>query len=329
MAGHDIVVLGASAGGVEALGKVVEGLPVDLPAAVFVALHMGGEYSALPQILTRSGALPAGHPVPGEPIRKGRIYVAPPDLHLLVGNGRLLLERGPRENRHRPAVDALFRSAAQSYGRRVVGVLLTGNLDDGTAGLLAIKERGGLAVVQDPEEADYPGMPRSAIANVEVDHIVRLAEIPPLLVRLVGEAVSDEPPARPRPAEVSAELLGESGQELGVPSGFTCPDCGGALWETRDRDLLRFRCRTGHAFSPETLVDQQTRRTDDTLWAALRSFEENADLARSMARRMHLKGLTRLEERYLERVSDAERHIATLRAMLAPVPAPQAVAPDS
>jgi two-component system chemotaxis response regulator CheB len=326
LAGHDIIAIGASAGGVEAISRIVSGLPADLPAAVLVVLHLGSGPSALPEILTRVGALPAGHPVHGEPIRRGRIYVAPPDRHLIVSDGHLLVPRGAKENGHRPAVDVLFRSAAQSYGPRVVGVVLTGNLDDGTAGLLAIKELKGTAVVQDPAEAYYPGMPRNASENVQVDHVLPLAEIPPLLTQLAHEPALDTPSLDPeeRSSRVAEELLGESGQDLNsAPSGFTCPDCGGALWETHDRELPRYRCRTGHAYSPESLMSEQSTRVDTALWAAMRALEENADLARRMADRMHERGLGRAEERYLERADEAERHAATLRGILiAPVVEP-------
>lgn len=329
MAGHDIIVIGASAGGVEAIARVVSELPADLPAAVFVVLHLGSGPSALPEILTRSGALPAGHPVPGEPIRRGRIYVAPPDRHLAVEDGHLLVARGAKENGHRPAVDVLFRSAAQSYGPRVVGVVLTGSLDDGTAGLLAIKELHGVAVVQDPAEADYAGMPLSACENVRIDHVLPLAEIAPCLVRLAHEAAPDDPPPSEgaggeRSSRVARELLGESGQDLkGAPSGFTCPDCGGALWETQDSGLARYRCRTGHAYSPESLIAEQSSGVDGAIWAALRSLEENADLARRMADRMQERGIARAEERYRERANEAERHAAILRSIvLAPVVEP-------
>jgi two-component system chemotaxis response regulator CheB len=319
---------------------VIRDLPADLPAAIFAVLHLGAGKSALPEILTRAGSLPVGHPVHGEPIRRGRIYTAPPDYHLLVSNGRLLLERGAKENGHRPAIDVLFRSAAQAYGPRVVGVVLTGNLDDGTAGLLAIKRLGGVAVVQDPDEADYSGMPQSAIENVEVDHVVRLTGVAPLLVQLTHEAVAQAPkPAEvsPLPKEpamgaqgnrgegssgVAEELLGDSGEDLGVPSGFTCPDCGGGLWETQDGALIRFRCHTGHAYSPETLVSDQAEGVDDALWAALRALQENASLARRMAGRMHDRGLVQAETRYLERAFEAERYAQTLRGiLLVPEPA--------
>lgn len=184
--------IGASAGGVQALCQVVTGLPRDLPAAVFAVLHVPPHpVSALPAILHRCGPLPATHPEDGEAIHAGRVYVAPSDRHLLVGRGRVSVHRGPRENGYRPSLDVLFRSAARSHGRRVIGVVLTGNLDDGTAGLLAIKSHGGLAVVQDPAEADYSGMPESAIENVDVDYVVPLAEIPALLVDLVGRELPE------------------------------------------------------------------------------------------------------------------------------------------
>src|SRR5690349_180578 len=188
MPGHDIIVTRASAGGVEALRAVVAVLPADLPAAVFVVLHIPAQSpSMMPSILSRAGPLPAAHPTDGEPIRPGHIYVAPPDCHLLIDHERVRGVRGPRENRTRPAVDPLFRTAARAYGPRVVAVVLTGTLDDGTAGLQAVKQRGGLAVVQDPRDAMYAGMPRSALQHTPVDYVVPLSEIGPLISRLVRE----------------------------------------------------------------------------------------------------------------------------------------------
>src|SRR5215207_239744 len=185
MSGHDIIVVGASAGGVEALSQLVASLPPDLPASVFIVLHIPAEgTSVLPRILNRAGPLPAIHPLDGQVIEKGHVYIAPPDHHLLIKQGYVELTRGPRDNGHRPSVDPLFRSAARAYGRRVVGVVLTGALDDGTAGLLAVGMRGGICVVQDPQDALYAGMPQSAIDNVEVDHVVPLAEMGELLMQL-------------------------------------------------------------------------------------------------------------------------------------------------
>jgi two-component system, chemotaxis family, protein-glutamate methylesterase/glutaminase len=321
--GRDIIVIGASAGGVQALCDVVECLPPGLPAAVFIVLHISPHgRSMLPAILARSSCLPAMHPSNGEKIQPGRIYVAPPDRHLAIQDSRVHLSRNATENGHRPAIDVLFRSAARAYGSRVVGVVLTGNLDDGTAGLAAIKRCGGVAVVQDPREADYPAMPESAIANVEVDHIVPVAEIGSLLDRLLRE---------PRPtAEVDCDPIVEeepdamgTGREdiggaieSGKPSALTCPDCGGTLFEKPSEPLLHFRCRTGHAYSPESLLAKQSEALEAALWAALRSLEENAALARRMEKRAGEQGSRHSSQRHHQRAADAEKHARILREML-------------
>jgi two-component system, chemotaxis family, protein-glutamate methylesterase/glutaminase len=307
---------------VQALSDVVGSLPSDLPAAVLAVLHLGTGRSALPEILSRAGRLPAEHPREGEAIRPGRVYVAPPDFHMVVRDGHLGLIRGPRENGFRPAVDVLFRSAAQSYRRRVIGVVLTGNLDDGTAGLLAVKKLGGVAVVQDPEEADYPGMPQSAVDNVPVDHVVRLAEVAPLVASLAREPVAPETAMKENEeAEVEDETVGLPGYETkGHPSGFSCPDCGGSLWEWQDGELVRYRCRIGHAYSPESLASQQSEALEAALWSAVRSLEETAAFARRLAERMRESNLPGAADRYLVRAGAAERHAGTLREMLATSP---------
>ena len=322
--GCDIIAIGASAGGVHALREVVEALPADLPAAVLVVLHLTPYgRSALPAILSRSGALPAVHPEDGEAIRPGKIYIAPPDRHLTVEDSTVRLSRNASENGHRPAIDVLFRTAALSYKRRVAGVVLTGNLDDGTSGLAAIKRCGGVAVVQDPKDADYPGMPQSALANVVVDHVAPLAEIGPLLERLAREPrpaapadcddqIEKEPDAMGVPR--SGGVAGKGSTE-GVPSGLTCPDCGGALFEKPGEQPVHYRCRTGHAYSPESLMARQSGSLDATLWAALRALEENAALARRMVRRVGQHG-DRGSERYEKRASDAEKHAKILREIL-------------
>lgn len=264
MPGHDIIVVGASAGGVEALVSLARSLPPDLPAAVFVVLHLpANANSQLPEILGRAGPLPAVHRVDGAPIEPGRIYAAPPDHHLLVRHGEVGLSRGPRENRHRPAVDVLFRSAARAYGTRVVSVVLSGALDDGAAGSAAVKGRGGAAVAQDPGEALFPAMPRNAIQSVAIDHVVPVAEMGGLLGRLAHEPVSEVMPGVSREMEqeiqmAENDLAAMSGDDRpGIPSVFGCPDCGGVLWEIQDDQVLRFRCRVGHAYSSGSLLDEQ------------------------------------------------------------------------
>ena len=329
MPSRDIIVIGASAGGVQALVDVIAALPAGLPASVFIVIHVAPfGASAMPSILSRSGRLVAVHPRDGERIEPGKVYVAPPDHHLLIEPGRVRISRGPTENGYRPAVDVLFRTAAQVYGPRVVGVVLTGNLDDGTAGLALVKKYRGTTVVQDPEEADYPGMPRSAIASVNVDHILPIAGIGPLLVELARQPLDDLEltPEKGHAMEIKNELeRGEDREGKGDPSGFTCPECGGTLFEREKAEVVHFRCRTGHAYSPESLMAKQSESLEATLWAALRALEENAALARRMERWMLQRERERhrptgAEARYTHRAQEAERHAEVLRRVLVDEP---------
>jgi two-component system chemotaxis response regulator CheB len=299
-------------------------LPADLPAAVFVVLHLPAQSpSMLPSILGRAGPLPTAQLYDGMPIKHGHIYVAPPDHHLLIERGQARIVHGPRENRHRPAIDPLFRSAARGYGPRVLGVILTGTLDDGTAGLQAIKQLGGVAIVQDPQDALYPGMPRSALENVAVDYCLPLAEIAPLLVRLALEPAG-EAGAPAVPGQMAQEMnVTEMAMDAmtgddppGVPSAFSCPECGGVLWELRDGDLTRFRCRTGHAYSAESMLAGQSEVLEEALWVALKTLEEHAGLSRRMGKQAHDRGHERIAARFDERVRDAEQRIALIRQVL-------------
>ncbi|MBV8232685.1 MAG: chemotaxis protein CheB [Planctomycetaceae bacterium] len=325
MANHEIIVIGASAGGVEALAALVQGLPADLPASLFVVLHLGPHSaSVLPQILSQKGTLPARHARDGEAIEPGRIYVASPDRHLLVRHGRVRVSLGPKENSLRPAADPLFRSAAQAYGRRVVGVVLSGTLDDGTAGLQAIKSRGGVTIVQDPRDALFAGMPRSALEGVTIDHCLPITEIAPLLVRLAYEPVkgggeqpmSDEYEKEAEIAEFDLAVIQDDAQRPGVPSGFACPDCGGALWELHEGELIRYRCRVGHAWSPSSLLAEQSEALESALWTALRALEERAALSERVAERFALRGHTRPTERFREQAAESRRRAALIRQVL-------------
>ncbi|HAA29514.1 MAG TPA: chemotaxis protein CheB, partial [Cyanobacteria bacterium UBA8553] len=326
MPGHDIIVVGASAGGVEALSQLVAGLPKDLPAAVFVVIHIPAQSkSVLPHILSRRGQLLANHGKDGDLIAPGRIYVAPPDYHLLVKRGYIRLVQGPKENNCRPAVDPLFRTAAKAYGCRVVGVILSGTLDDGTAGLIDVKRLGGVAVVQNPDEAAYKGMPSSAIEHVAVDHILPVSSIASLLVRLVHERVVEEG-AQTMPSdremEIEPDVVELDGATLrsrghpGPPSRFTCPDCGGTLFQLNERNLLQFRCRTGHAYSAATLMAQQSEVQEEALWAAMRSLEERADLMHQMASKAQVNNRNLSAKRYDTMALEAEQRADLIRKAL-------------
>jgi two-component system chemotaxis response regulator CheB len=324
MPGRDIIVVGASAGGVEALGQLVRGLPADLPAAVFVVLHVPPHgTSVLPNILRRLGPLPAEHAKDDETIRPGRIYVAPPDFHMLIKNGSIRLARGPTENSHRPAIDPLFRTAARRYGRRVIGVILSGVLDDGTAGLQAIKHRGGLTVVQHPDDALYAGMPQNALDTVAVDSAEPAADLGPLLARLTAEplppmaepVVSPEMEMETDMAELELDAL-QSMEHPGRPSAFACPECNGVLWEIHEGDLVRYRCRVGHAWSPDSLLAKQSDSLEAALWTALRALEERAALATKMADRADQRGYDLVSRKFREQVGEAEGHAQVIRHVL-------------
>lgn len=321
---HDIFVIGASAGGVEALTSLVRTLPVDFPGSLFVVLHIPAESpSVLPRILSRSGRLSASHPVDEERIHPGHIYVAPPDYHLLVEQEYVRIVRGPTENRHRPAIDPLFRSAARSYGARVVGIVLSGMLDDGTAGLLAIKRCGGITIVQDPAEALYSSMPQSALEHVDIDYCLPVNEMGPLLISLtrrlvstmetgvVSEALNQEV----RIAEMEPDAFDET-KHLGAPSVFSCPECGGVLWEIKDGNLLRYRCRVGHALSAESVLAEQTEVVEKALWSALKTLEEKESLSHRLARQAQERGNHHLARLFAEQTAEAKEHALRLRQIL-------------
>jgi|SRR5262245_7095575 len=324
MHGRDIIVIGTSAGGVEALVELARSLPPDLAAAVFIVIHLPATSSSvLPQILSRNGPLPARYALDGEAIERGRIYIAPPDHHMLIERAQVRILRSPKENRMRPAVDPLFRSAARAYGPRVVGVVLTGTLDDGTAGLLAIKRRGGIAAAQDPQDALHPGMPQSAVENVPVDYCLPLSGIPPLLAQLARTPAPDEEDY-PAPEELRIETaitLAESGymesvDKLGEPSIYTCPECNGVLWEMRDGELLRFRCHVGHAFSVESLMADQSEALEGALWVSLRALEEKAALCHRLVQQSRRRDQTLAASRFEKTARDLERHGEIIRGVL-------------
>jgi len=318
-----VVCIGASAGGLAPLTEVLAKLPEAFPASVFVVLHMSPDApSHLAQILDRSTSLEVVPAADGAEIQEGRVYVAIPDHHLLVEEERVRVVRGPRENRHRPSIDNLFRSAARFHGDHVIGVVLSGSLDDGTAGLIAIKIRGGVAVVQEPAEAFSSEMPRNAMRYLDVDHVKPAAKIGPLLVRLVREELEDgQPPVSQEMVQEAAiakiDLAAvENEDRPGKPSPFACPDCRGVLWEIEEGRLLRFRCRVGHAFSPETMIAAEDEAIEAALWEALRAIEERVSLRRRLATQARERNLDSLAEHFEKQIPEAEQHVTALRDML-------------
>jgi len=281
---RDIIVIGSSAGGVKALIEFVKGLPSDFPGTIFITQHLAPHTeSMLPDILSMMGPLKAEHPQDGELIKPNRIYVAPPDHHLLLDEGKVLIKRGPKENRFRPSVDALFRSAAYVYGPRVVGVVLSGYLDDGTSGLWSIKRLGGITIVQDPDDAAFPAMPSNVLEFVEVDHVIPIAALAALLTKLTTEpARATNNPAKEDLDRFEIELAIARHDnafrmgiiEKGELTPFTCPDCHGALTKLIEGNIIRFRCHTGHAYTISALLAEVTESVESTMFQAMRGLEE-------------------------------------------------------
>ncbi|HWE48884.1 MAG TPA: chemotaxis protein CheB [Bryobacteraceae bacterium] len=318
--GHNIIVIGTSAGGLEALDALVARLPTDLPSAIFIVQHMAPQNTGV-ALLQRLGTHRAFHcalATNGERIQPGRIYIAPPDHHLLVKEHQMLVTKGARENRFRPGIDPLFRSAAASHGPGVIAVLLTGLLDDGTAGLSAVKKCGGITIVQDPKEATYSEMPRNALNNVRVSHCAPIAEIAALLEKYAKQVPGKiTPVARSirTEAKIAERVLSDVAQvgELGNQVPYNCPNCGGVLWKITGAGLLRYRCHTGHSFTAKALLTSQTEKIEETLWVCLRMFEERKNLMNSLAQEE--KSASR-KSSYAERAGAAEVHIERIRAML-------------
>lgn len=318
---RDIIVIGASAGGVPVLLELAKGLPRDLAASVLIVVHIGAHPSTLPELMSAAGPLTAVHPRHLERLEPGRIYVAPPDHHMLVVGRQIRLTRDAKENHARPAIDPLFRSAAIAHGTRTIGVILSGRLDDGTAGLQAIQACGGLTVVQDPDDAEEGAMPSSAIENVRVDHVVTCETLPATLASLVRQRAPAEVPV---PQRVACEQQLSQGEgdtmenldKIGTLSKIICPECNGVLWEMRDAKPRRFRCHTGHAFTAASLVYTQRTKMDEALWNALRAMEERVSLLRSMAGTHREAGNPHEGDRLEREATHLTQHAAQLQAMV-------------
>lgn len=317
---RDILAIGTSAGGFEALHYLASQFPEDFPASILVTIHLPSDFpSQLDRLLSKAGRLPAAFASDNQELAKGRIYIAPPDYHLLVVDHRLLLGAGARENHARPAIDPMFRSLAVCCAERTVGVVLTGTLNDGAAGLWALKECGGLTVVQDPAGAAFPEMPRAALLRSRPDRIAPLSEIPALLQHLV-----QQPSGEPKPVADRLKLEVEIARDRHMPIGdmdrigrrsvFTCPDCGGVMWEIRNGDLVRYRCHVGHAYSTELMDAEINRQTQDAMATTVRTLKERLILAQQLEARAREQGWVDEAKSWGRKREQLEQELAVITA---------------
>jgi two-component system chemotaxis response regulator CheB len=328
-----IVLIGGSAGALKALKVILPMLPQDFPAAILIVTHIGSQKSIVPDIVGRCSAMPVRHATDGEPIIPGRVLVAPPDEHLTVvmedGKAYVRLLYGPKENHCRPAIDPLFRSAASAFLENAIGVVLSGYLDDGTVGLQAVKACGGLAIVQDPSEAEVLDMPASALEHVNVDRVLRASEIGPALVELTAASMKpgsagqrDSVASIPHWIDIENRIAGRGSdmddiEQIGKPSSLTCPECSGALWEIGHDGPIRYRCHTGHAFTAKVLEALQRDAVEDAIWGAIRALHEQARLFSKLCERERQSGHVERAAEYEAKVTQAKAHSQTLREVIA------------
>ncbi|MCF0055013.1 chemotaxis protein CheB [Dyadobacter sp. CY356] len=329
-----LVVIGASAGGLNALVEMVRTLPVELDAAFCIVLHLSrkGIGDFVVHRLGKVTSLNCSMAVNGADLEKGHIYVAPPNQHLLVKEGKILLGSGPQENRFRPSIDVLFRSAAVAYTSNAIGIILSGMLDDGTSGMWAIKRSGGICIVQDPNQAEYPDMPLSVINNMEVDHVSELSDIGELLSHIGSQDRKLEISA-PQEVILESQIAEKTAvgidavEQIADKSVFACPDCGGNLWKVKGDIINRYRCHIGHAYTERDLVVKQAETASSTLWVALRMMEERKHLLRKLEVDYASKGYNSLSQDHLERKDEMQRHIDTLKNMLSDLQSQETAVP--
>jgi len=315
MARRNVIVIGSSQGGLDPLRQLINGLPSDLKASLFIVRHIATtDDNYLTKILHKDSSLPVKSAEHNVPFAEGTIYVAPADTHLLIDAKNMILSRGPRENLCRPAIDPLFRSAAACFGPRVVGIILSGELDDGTSGLIAIKKGGGIAIVQDPETAASPSMPRSALENANIDHCLPADEIGELIGKLVTEEVTaHEQKVENQHDELEIVTGTDESIEIMESDGslhpIGCPDCGGPLWQLNERSHTRYRCHTGHSYTSRSLVHGLQENEEQALYVALRTLEEKVRLLKNLEKQSS-------GAHFLSRREEAERQSDILRKML-------------
>jgi len=327
-----IIVIGGSSGGFEAFKTIIKNLPPNFQPPVFIVWHMSPDVlGVLPTVLDKLNVIPAAHAYDGEPIVPHRIYVAPPDHHMLIEDGRIRITHGPKENRFRPAIDPLFRSAAYVYGHRVIGIILSGALDDGTAGLWRVKWSEGVAIVQDPADAEVPSMPQNAMREVEVDYCVPVSDMAALLTKLSGEILNSNPQVmKDEKTKIEIDIAAENDAFkkgslfIGELSALTCPECHGVLSRVRDGNLLRFRCHTGHAFSMDSLVLALDEAIEESLYNAIRGIDEEVILLNHIGDHFAEANHPQMAAQYFQKAQEAmERSIAIRDALFSAASSPQ------
>jgi len=318
---RNIIVIGASAGGIGAVKKMVMGLSADLDAAFVVVLHLSTKSNAqnIADILQKQTSLRCLVARDNMLIESGNMYLAPQDNHLMVKAGLLKVNQGPHENKYRPSIDVLFRSAAVSYGNRTIGIILTGMLEDGTSGMWAVKSCGGICIVQDPVEAEYPDMPQSVINKVQADYRVYLDAIPVIIKKIVANAL---PPSVPVPsglkveAEITEQMMShiEQLEQIADHSNFVCPDCGGGLWAIKNDPTHRYRCHTGHVYTEKLLAELQDAKIEESVWVSIRMLEEKSNMSLLMKERNSDDPVR--AQYYQNRINDIDAHVNRLKKLL-------------
>jgi two-component system chemotaxis response regulator CheB len=324
--GKHIIAIGASAGGLKVITEILSGLPAELDAAIFVTVHISKNSMAdiIRQMFQKRSNLQCVIPQDGDKIKKGHVYIAPPDRHLFIEKGKILVTHGPHENRWRPSIDVLFRSAAAAYDSRVIGIILSGLMDDGTSGMGAIKRSGGITIVQEPAEAEFDDMPTNVINNVEVDYRVPSSDIP-YVVRDILSKPLGAPKEIPREIKIEAEITARmSGtidtlKEIGDQSPFICPDCGGGLFEIRNDNIYRYRCHTGHVYTEKLLLEKQSEELEESLWVAIRMMEERRNLLITVAAHDRQAGNEDLSKEKLQKADELKAHIDRMKSLLVSV----------
>lgn len=325
MLDYYLIVIGASAGGLEPLKNIISSLPKNFPAALLIVKHISSSAeNVLPNILSRVSKLPVIQPGNNHTIEPGHIYIAPPKFHMIIENGKIQLKKGPRINHSIPAIDPLFYSAALHNKSRTIGILLSGLLDDGSAGLLALKKYNGIAIVQDLKEAEYQDMPSNGCRATPVDYCLPAVEIEAVLKKIVNSPIninsSNIPDVPLLKTELNMNFTETDSNEndmhdIGAPSVFSCPECNGVLWQVHDESLERYRCRVGHAFGLDSLVNNKEKNTDAALWAALRALEEKKNLANNLISRAKKENSKNLKH-FQKKAHEVEEHIQTIRKIL-------------